>query len=166
MFLFINLVSPFLCSKLRAEKDREVSNLKRDQSRKEYEIKKLEATNQKQAAVIQRKTEQLQAVQAKAKTASDLAQYAAAKREERDAERAKKIEAMKAQRVPIAAQPPKPPTPASGGEKAIAPAKPKDASTSETGVCVRCVSLGVIFQLIALRAVQLLQWRRMGKFPA
>lgn len=105
--------------KLREEKEREVSALKRDQSKKEYELKKMAAINTKQQvcvgvnsvdmqaccprisfscglqAVIQRKTEQLHAVTQKTKDQNDLAKWAAQRREERDADKLKKLQELK-----------------------------------------------------------------------
>lgn len=49
-----------VCRRLRAEKDRELSAARREQGRKEYEVKKLTAINAKQQMVIARKTEALQ----------------------------------------------------------------------------------------------------------
>ena len=70
-------------------------------------------------AVIQRKTEQLQAVSQKAKDAGDLAKWAAQRREERDAEKAKRLEAFKSKPATAAAPAPlsvaaKPPVPRQG----------------------------------------------------
>jgi hypothetical protein len=100
--------------KMKGEKERELCAIKRDQTKKDVEVRKATALNAKQQVttlaacgscgltagnlaqvVIQRKTEQITAMQAKIKDQADLAKWAAQRREEREAEKAKKLETVR-----------------------------------------------------------------------